>query len=63
MPDMFQWQLASNFSNLREKRKAHKATVPGGQFGFVRSTCGKESGCTFGCACSNQLAVELVEML
>ena len=47
----------------RPKGKVRKATVPGGQFRFRSSTCGKESGRTFGRARSNQLAVELVEVL
>jgi hypothetical protein len=47
----------------RPKGNVRKATVPGGQFRFRSSTCGKESGRTFGRARSNQLAVELVEVL
>ena len=45
------------------KEKVRKAIVPGGQFRFRSSRCGKKRGHTFGRAWSNQLAVELVEVL
>ena len=56
--DMF--QSASNFNNSRERCTKRQCRGP---FRFGSSTCGKESNRTFGLARSNQLAVELVEVL